>query len=194
MSMGNKMSQKLKEHKCLLAEIRPETDKTPWRKVSEVSPCPFDETEPLTQPTTSAISTNGSTTTKSVTGKPVDKKHMKAHGGEKGGQDDANKESTTRMSSHRDGTRSMNQTNKTVAKKQLDKPEVNEDEQVTEPSIRSTTMKGQRKPLAEKLVNTTDPPKIDKGDEGEMNGGDGGSSGIIQANSVMLVITMHFIN
>ena len=53
------MSQKLKEHKCLLAQIKPITEKTPWKKVSELSPCPLDETEPSTPQTTSTISTRG---------------------------------------------------------------------------------------------------------------------------------------
>ena len=159
-----------------------------------MSPCPFDESKPSTQQATSTISAKGPTMSKSVTGKQVDKKNMKVHGGEKGGQDDVNKESITTRSSHHDGTRSMNKTNETVAKKQLDKPGVTEEELETQPNIRSTAIKGEGNPLAEKLVNTTDPPMINKGDKGEVKRGNGGASGIILANNVMLVIIMHFIN
>ena len=88
----------------------------------------------------------------------------------------------------------MNKTNKTAAKKQLDKSGVTEEEHVTGPSIRSTTIKGEGTPLAAKLVNTTDPPKIKKGDKGVVKEGNCGTSGIILTNSVMLVMTMHFIN
>ena len=130
MLMGNKICQTLREHRCVMAQIRPENSKTLWKKVSEVSHCPFDESEPSTQQTTSTISTKGFTTIKSISGKQVDKKQKS----------------------------------------------------------------GERKPLAEKLVNTTDTLKINKGDEGEVTEGNGGASRIIQANSVMLVITMHFIN
>ena len=206
MSTGNKISQKLKESKCLLAQIRPDTDKTPWKKVSELSPCPFWETEPSTPQTTSIFSTEGSATTRNVTGgKPMDNKHIK-----KGGPDETNKESKP---SHRDGTSSMNKTNKInkesipsqhdetssmnktnkrVAHQKLDKPGVTEKEHVTEPNIRSTTIKGENKALAEKLVNTTDPSEVKH--SGEMENVIGGTSGIILANSVMLFMTMHFIN
>ena len=88
----------------------------------------------------------------------------------------------------------MNKTNKTAAKKQLDKPWVTEEKHVAQPNIRSTAIKKEGNPLAAKLVNTTDPPKINKGDEGVVKEGDGGTSGIILTNSVMLVMTMHFIN
>ena len=194
MSMGKEMSQKLKEHKCLLVQIRPETSKTLWKKVNEVSPCPFDESEPSTPQTTSSISTKVSTMTRSVIGKQVDKKHMKTHGVTKKGQGDASKESTTKMAFHRDETGRTNNTNKRVAKQQLHKPVVNEKGHVTEPNIRSTTMKGETKPLDKRLVNATDPPEINKGYQGEVKEGNGGTSGIVLANSVMLVMTMYFIS
>ena len=49
-STGNKLSDRLKEDKCLLVQIKSIFDKTPWRKVSDLSPCPFDETANETQP------------------------------------------------------------------------------------------------------------------------------------------------
>ena len=52
-SAGNKISDRLKEDKCLLVQIKSILDRTPWRKVSDLSPCPFKETENETQPLTS---------------------------------------------------------------------------------------------------------------------------------------------
>ena len=162
--------------------------------MNEVSPCLFDEYEPSTPQTTSSISTKVSTMNKSVIGKQVEKKHRKTHGVTKKGQDDASKESITKMAFHRDETGRMNKTNKRVAKQQLYKPVINEKRHVTEPNIRSTTMKGETKPLAKRLVNATDPPEINKGYQGEVKEGNSGTSGIVLANSVMLVMTMYFIN
>ena len=65
---------------------------------------------------------------------------------------------------------------------------------VTGKQVDKKQKSGESKPLAEKLVNTTDPSKINKGDEGKVKEGNGGTSGIIPTNSVLLVITMHFIN
>ena len=91
-------------------------------------------------------------------------------------------------------TSSMNKTNKRVAKKQVDKPVVTEKEDVTEPTIRSTTIKGEKKALAEKLVNTTDPYKGK--DNGDVEDVISGTSGIVlrELNSVMLFVTLHLIN
>ena len=110
----------------------------------------------------------------------MDKKHIK-----KGGPDETNEES---IPSQRDDTSSMNKTNKRVVNQKPDKPGVIETEHVTEPNVKLTTIKGEKKALAEKLVNTTDPFKgKDNGDEVE---GIGGTLGIVLANSVMLFMTM----
>ena len=188
------MSQELEENKCVLVQLKSVIDRTPWKNVSEVSPCPFDETGTLTPQTTFTISTEGSTATRSVTGKQVDKKHMKAAGVNKKDQDGSNKERATRISSDRNDTSSTNKTNKTVAKHKLDKPGVSEKAHAAEPTIRPTTIKGEKKQLAEKLVNATDPSKINKKNNGDVENVIGGTLRIILANIVMLFMTIPFFN
>ena len=133
MSTENKISQMPKEHKCVMAQIKPETDYTPWKKISELSSCPFG-----------------------------------------------------------DDNSSMDKTNKRVANQKRDKPGVTGKEHVPEPNMRSTTIKGEKKALAEKQVDIID---LSKGkDNGDVVDVIGGTSGIVLANSVMLFMTMLLIN